>query len=143
MARGRPKKEFDVKAFQDLVGLGCSQEEICWYFRDETGRCANVNTLSRWCKRTFGLNFKDYFAQNGYMALKIRLRRNQFKLSEKSAAMAIFLGKNYLGQKDTIEHSNSEALDRLEAILATSRENVEKMAALEYITEDDIQSETE
>ena len=106
MARGRPVKEFDIKAFQDLVGLGCTQEEICWYFRDETGRCANVDTLSRWCKRTFGLNFQEYFAKNGYMALKIKLRRNQFKLSEKSAAMAIWLGKQYLGQMEQPDTSD-------------------------------------
>ena len=28
MSKGRPTKEFDIKVFQDLVGLGCSQEEI-------------------------------------------------------------------------------------------------------------------
>lgn len=100
---GRPQKEFDKKTFVDLVGLGCSQEEICWFFRDDKGKVANVDTLSRWCKRTFGANFQEYFAQNGGMALKIRLRRNQLKLSEKSAAMAIFLGKQYLGQKDVVE----------------------------------------
>lgn len=33
--RGRPRKEFDKKAFEDLCSLGCSQEEICWFFRDE------------------------------------------------------------------------------------------------------------
>lgn len=117
MARGRPTVEFDKKAFADLVGLGCSQDEICWYFRDETGKVANKDTLSRWCLRTFGKNFQDYFEENGYMALKIRLRRNQFKLSERSAAMAIFLGKNYLGQSDTVEHEDKEALTRLDAIL--------------------------
>lgn len=105
---GRPKKEFDIKAFVDLVGLGCSQEEICWFFRDENGKTANIDTLSRWCKRTFGINFQEYFRQNGGMALKIKLRRNQFKLSEKSAAMAIFLGKNYLGQKDVIETNEQD-----------------------------------
>lgn len=115
MGRGRPLKEFDRKAFADLVGLGCSQEEICWYFRDETGKSANIDTLSRWCKRTFGLNFQDYFKQNGYMALKIKLRRNQFKLSEKSAAMAIWLGKQYLGQVENPDMSdpNDDPLVRL------------------------------
>lgn len=108
---GRPLKEFDIKAFQDLVGLGCTQEEICWYFRDETGKSANIDTLTRWCKRTFGMTFQEYFAQNGYMALKIKLRRNQFKLSEKSASMAIFLGKNYLGQKDTLEQNITQIED--------------------------------
>lgn len=96
----RPTKEFDQKQFVDLVGLGCSQEEICWWFRDETGKSANIDTLTRWCKRTFGMTFQEYFAQNGGLAMRIKLRRNQLKLSERSAAMAIFLGKNYLGQTD-------------------------------------------
>jgi hypothetical protein len=63
------------------------------------------------------------------------LRRSQFRLAEKNAAMAIFLGKNYLGQTDKQEHEHmgrgggpiqtvdlskvSDAdLDRLEAILS-------------------------
>lgn len=126
MNKGRPTKEFDKKAFQDLVGLGCSQEEICWFFRDETGKPANIDTLTRWCKRTFGMTFQEYFAKNGYMALKIKLRRNQFKLSEKNAAMAIFLGKNYLGQKDYFESDNKDALAKLDQILDGVKENAVK-----------------
>lgn len=102
MPVGRPKKDFDKKAFSDLIGFGCSQEEICWFFRDrDTGRPANIDTLSRWCKRTYGLNFQEYKRQNELVALKIQLRKNQIELSKKSAAMAIFLGKQYLGQSDT------------------------------------------
>lgn len=123
MGKGRPTKEFDIKAFQDLVGLGCSQEEICWFFRDETGKPANIDTLTRWCKRTFDMTFQEYFAKNGYMALKIKLRRNQFKLSEKNAAMAIFLGKNYLGQRDYYETDNQEAIDKLDKILDGMKKN--------------------
>jgi methylphosphotriester-DNA--protein-cysteine methyltransferase len=126
MATGRPTKNFDTKAFQDLVGLGCSQEEICWFFRDETGKPANIDTLTRWCKRTFGMTFQEYFSQNGCMALKIKLRRNQFKLSEKSAAMAIFLGKNYLGQTDKTEIEDTTAYDKLDEILKGIKENAEK-----------------
>ena len=43
--------------------------------------------------------------------MRIKLRRNQLKLSEKSAAMAIFLGKNYLGQTDRIEQIVTEVED--------------------------------
>lgn len=100
---GRPHKEFDKKEFMNLVGMGCTQEEICWWFRDDTGKPANVDTLSRWCKRTFGENYQEYYKKNGGMALKISLRKSQLKLAEKSAAMAIFLGKNYLGQTDKFE----------------------------------------
>ena len=102
MGAGRPAKEFDRKAFEDLVSLGCSQEEICWFFRDETGKPANIDTLSRWCKRNYHLNFQEYYKNTGLLGLKIKLRRNQFKLSEKNASMAIFLGKNYLGQTDSV-----------------------------------------
>ena len=43
----------------------------------------------------FADTWKKYSARG-----KISIRRNQLKLSEKSAAMAIFLGKQYLGQRD-------------------------------------------
>lgn len=109
--RGRPTAEFDKKEFMNLVGLGCTQEEICWWFRDETGKPANVDTLSRWCVRTFGENFKEYYKKNGGIAMKISLRKNQLKLSEKSAAMAIFLGKNLLGQTDRFEQIVTEVED--------------------------------
>ena len=102
MPAGRPTKNFDAKTFVDLVALGCDQKEICWFFRDESGKPANEDTLSRWCERQFGMNFQEYSKENSAMALKIKLRRNQLKLSEKSAAMAIFLGKNYLGQSDNV-----------------------------------------
>ena len=112
MARtGRPKKEFDKKTFSDLVGLGCTQEEICWFFRDETGKPANIDTLTRWCKREFDMTFQEYFRQNGCMALKIQLRKNQMNLSKTSAAMAIFLGKNMLGQTDKVEQTVMEVED--------------------------------
>lgn len=101
--RGRPTVEFDEKTFIDLVGLGCSEDEICFFFRDSTGKPANVNTLSRWCERTFGMNFREYSNKNKLLSLKIKLRRNQLKLSEKSASMAIWLGKQYLGQRDNVE----------------------------------------
>lgn len=50
--------------------------------------------------------------------MKIRIRRNQLKLSEKSAAMAIFLGKNYLGQSDETIEDNSAMMERLDEVLS-------------------------
>ena len=112
MARtGRPPINFDRKQFIDLVALGCNQEEICWFFRDETGKVANIDTLSRWCKREFGVNFQEYSKQNSLMALKIQLRRNQFEMSKHSVPMAIWLGKQYLGQKDQQEITTAGTVD--------------------------------
>ncbi len=100
---GRPLKEFDAKTFCDLVALGHTQEEIAWYFRDDTGKPANIDTLTRWCKRTFGMTFQEFYRQNGGMELKRKIRQFQLQLCETSASMAIWLGKNYLGQTDHIE----------------------------------------
>ena len=86
-------KEIDKKTFEKLCALQCTIKEIC-SFLDVTDK-----TLSRWCRRTYGMPFSDIFAikrQKGFVSL----RRTQFELAEKSAAMAIFLGKQYLGQSD-------------------------------------------
>ena len=131
MPAGRPQKDFDAKAFVDLVALGCDQKEICWFFRDETGKPANVDTLSRWCVRYFGMNFQDYSRENSGMALKIKLRRNQLKLSEKSAVMAIFLGKNYLGQSDNVVVETPQAESAVEQIAKMLLKNDTREQALE------------
>lgn len=100
MPAGRPTKEFNAKQFADLVSIGCDEDEICWWFRDADGKVANKDTLSRWCKRTYGVNFQEYRQQNALMRLKIQLRQNQLELSKKNAAMAIWLGRNYLNQSE-------------------------------------------
>ena len=112
---GRPLKEYDKKTFVDLIGIGCGADEICWFFRDGNGKPANIDTVSRWCVREFGCTFQEYRRQNGAMFLKIQLRKNQISLSKTSAAMAIFLGKNYLGQSDepTAPEHGSELLQSL------------------------------
>ena len=56
------------------------------------------------------------------MNLKIRLRRNQLKLSEKSAAMSIFLGKQYLGQSDN-PLSESKTGELLQSLLDVVRDD--------------------
>ena len=94
----RLKKEIDQKQFENLCGLQCTLEEICGWF-DVTDK-----TLNAWCKRTYGENFSEVFKQKRG-AGKISLRRNQWKLAEKNANMAIWLGKQYLGQKDNPEES--------------------------------------
>lgn len=50
---------------------------------------------------------------------KIALRRNQLALSKKNAAMAIFLGKQYLGQSDNPvqEGKTGEILESLQKLL--------------------------
>lgn len=42
--------------------------------------------------------------ENALDSGKASLRRNQFKLSETNAAMAIWLGKQYLGQREPVRY---------------------------------------
>lgn len=89
----RPKKNIDQKLFENLCGLQCTKEEICEAL-EVTGK-----TLDRWCNETYSEGFSQVFSKKRNKG-KISLRRNQFKLAEKNATMAIWLGKQYLGQRD-------------------------------------------
>lgn len=93
---GRPKKQIDQEQFEKLCELQCTQEEICGWF-DVTDK-----TLTSWCKATYRSSFSEIYNKKREKG-KISLRRAQFQLAQKNAAMAIFLGKNYLGQTDRIE----------------------------------------
>ena len=89
----RPRKDIDGEQFKKLCAIQCTLAEIAGWFD------CSEDTIERWCKRTFGKGFADTFKTHSQSG-KISLRRYQFKLAEKNAAMAIFLGKQYLGQKD-------------------------------------------
>lgn len=89
----RPHKEIDQKNFENLCGLQCTKEEICSFFS------VTDKTLENWCKRTYKAGFSDVFRVKRGTG-RISLRRSQFRLAEKNAAMAIWLGKQYLGQRE-------------------------------------------
>lgn len=87
---GRPKKEIDYQKVKELAELFCTQEDISNTLGISTRTLQRDSEFCRIYKE--GLN-------NG----KSSLRRKQFKLADRNAAMAIFLGKNYLGQRDVQE----------------------------------------
>lgn len=92
--RGRPLKEIDKEQFENLCAMQCTLVEMCDWFN-----CCH-DTIEDWCKRNYdGKNFNEVFEEKRGKG-KISLRRAQFELAKKNAAMAIFLGKNYLDQKD-------------------------------------------
>ena len=115
MATGRPRKEIDNKIFENLCGLQCTLEEIAGVFD------CSVDTIERWCKREYRETFAEVYKKHSAKG-KTSLRRIQFKLAEKSAAMAIFLGKNYLGQKDSIIETDEQTLQAVgEALVKIKR----------------------
>lgn len=120
MGAGRPKKEIDQKQFENLCALQCTEVEIEDWF-DVTDK-----TLNAWCKRTYGKNFSEVFRIKRGRG-KISLRRNQWQLAEKSASMAIWLGKQYLGQSDnpTTELPGNDAEE--DALSKAIRETAEAL----------------
>ena len=99
MTAGRPKIEVDRKQFESLCQLQCTLEEIAGFFR------CTPQTIRNWVKETYTdekgkptnfLSVYKKYSEDG----KISLRRYQFQLAKKSATMAIWLGKQHLGQRD-------------------------------------------
>lgn len=113
----RPRKEIDKRDFESLCTLQCTKEEICGFFD------VSDKTLENWCKRTYAEGFSEVFKKKRGKG-KISLRRAQFRLAEKSASMAIWLGKQWLGQKDTVEIERSD-----EVVISNNLVEVIKISA--------------
>ena len=101
---GRPRIEIDENNFKKLCAIQCTLEEIASFFD------CSVDTVERWCERTFGMGFAESYkkySQNG----KISLRRWQIQAAKKgNVSMLIWLGRQWLGQKDNVfEDDNTEA----------------------------------
>jgi len=83
--------EDTLRTIGELGKLFCTQEEVA--------------AVLGVCKKTFSTFLADnpearQVWDDGLMHAKVSLRRKQLTLADKNAPAAIFLGKNYLGQKD-------------------------------------------
>lgn len=111
---GRPKKQIDKKLFENLCSIQCTKDEMCGILE------CHEETLTRWCHDTYGMGFSDIYKRKSVKG-KASLRRMQFKSAEKgNVAMLIWLGKQYLGQKDKVEETTdagSEVADALRGLL--------------------------
>lgn len=112
---GRPEK-IEKKLFENLCAIMATREEISNVFG-----CTD-DTVNNFCKRNYTdedgkpmtfMKVYDRFAAKG----KVSLRRRQFDMSEKNVAMAIWLGKQWLGQREPEPKSDKEVLDKLDELL--------------------------
>lgn len=117
MTIGRPRKEINWDIFEELCQIHCTQQEIASVFHVER------HTLSEKVQEHYGECYSTIYQR--YMeGGKASLRRHQFNLSKNNANMAIYLGKQYLGQRDPDYQDKSESLadDIHAAIAETIRE---------------------
>lgn len=108
----RPKKVIDYEAVEKLANLQCTQEEIASFLG------LSVRTLQR--DEEFCRIYKKG-QDNGRMSL----RRMQFKLADKNPTMAIWLGKQYLKQRDNIEIESTQ-LVKVQELLTKIEEEANK-----------------
>ena len=122
---GRPKTNIEKEQFEKLCSMQATVQEIAGFFD-----CSH-DTIERWVKQEYGKTFADVFKSKRVGGL-LSLRRSQFKLAEKNAAMAIWLGKQYLAQKDIITFNNLEEVEddpltaSIKANIARKRNEVEE-----------------
>lgn len=98
---GRPIKLISAQGeafITKMAGIMCTDEEIAAMMSDQYVSIS-VDTLTN---ENNGATFAEC-KEKGQATGKASLRRNQFKLAENNASMAIFLGKNWLGQTDKQE----------------------------------------
>lgn len=97
MAQGK-LTHIDKKQFEQLCRMFCTKSEIAAVFG------IDPDTVTAWCQRTYGMNFKEVYAIYGTGQGKVALRRKQWeRVNAGSDTMLIWYGKNYLGQTDKVE----------------------------------------
>lgn len=90
---GCPYKEINKDTFEKLCSIQCTQAEICAVLD------VNHETLERWCERTYNKKFAIVYKEKRGVG-KVSLRRMQFEMASNNVTMAIWLGKQMLGQTD-------------------------------------------
>jgi len=96
----KPKKEVDWDMVKKLCQIQCTQDEIAAVLE------ISEDTLIKAFKEVFEGPPRDRFRE-WRKGGNCSLRRKQWKLADSNAGMAIFLGKQYLGQEDDYGHKHT------------------------------------
>jgi len=126
------EKKIPWAQVDSLLKIGCTGEEIAEHFG------VHYDTIVNHCKKEHGCTFSEYLKTKA-TGFHMSIRRMQFKMltgergekkdgtkyyiDKPSVAMAIFLGKNYLGQTDKQELSNNpeNPLNIMALLVASSK----------------------
>ena len=113
MAMGRPRKDLENMEFDGWDQLDAlilwSTEEFC---AEKLG--ISVDTLYRRIKEKHGITFAEYKAKR-QEALHINLKKKQYDVAMSgNVSMLIWLGKQWLGQKDKVENKNEHAIIKID-----------------------------
>lgn len=109
-----PNREINLDQVEYWTGLQCTRDELAGSFRISP-ECLEAKLIEN-----YGMGweeFREVYSADG----KMSLRRYQFNLAKVNSAMAIWLGKQWLGQKDS-------RIEDLEKGFLTFRDFIEEIA---------------
>ena len=112
-----PKIQIDFRQLEELCKIQCTANEICAVFG------LSHDTLLRRCKEKYGATFAEVQARFSNFG-KASLRRIQFQLATKSAVMAIWLGKQYLGQSEEVKVDDEQWAESIEILSDEQEERI-------------------
>lgn len=121
---GRPKKVLSAKDWDSvkyMCIIHCTGEEIAGVLG------MDYDTLNRNCKEKYDISISEYIKQNQTNG-KMSLRRAQWKAAENgNVTMQIWLGKQWLGQKEqsevSISRNDDETIREMEQYFGSKQES--------------------
>lgn len=97
---GRTIIQIDWAQFDKLCALQCTLSEIASFFG------CSEDTIETRVKEEYGINFSELYSKRRQFG-KISIRRKQFQVAESgNPTMLIWLGKQWLEQKEKTEVRN-------------------------------------
>ena len=117
---GRPRKDVSIVQLRKLAELQCTYEEAAAVMG------VSVATMKR---RMAEPKYREAWDE-GRCKGKMSLRRKQFALATKNAAMAIFLGKQWLGQRDVVANEYSGPGGRPIAVSAAKQTFLDRINSI-------------
>lgn len=112
---GRPKIVIDYAMVEKFANMQCTYKEIAVFFDCSESRLKKDKEFIHHYKK-------------GFESGKMSLRRIQWKLAEKNTAMAIWLGKQYLDQRDKQEIETNQNIKVGNPYKELSVEELKKLA---------------
>jgi len=100
---GPPERVFDWRRIGNMFSIGCTMSEVAHI----ENVC--VSWLKEICERVNDCTLQQFMMQHRDTG-KLSLRRAQYRsaVEKGNVAMQIWLGKNWLGQSDKIDHTAQE-----------------------------------
>ena len=115
----RPLKKIDEEQVFKLAQIMCTHAEIAAFFN------VDKSTISKRFSSTIN---------KGHEVGKMSIRRKQFALATTNAALCIWLGKQYLGQKEHAETNDTELINaKIEIIHVNGAEKDQEHRFQKYL----------